>query len=47
MDTEPAYDEAPSTLRTEVTDEFARSIISINRSPDVFFEQSVNPYRGC
>lgn len=34
-------------LRTEVRAETARSIISRNKSPDVGFSQSVNPYRGC
>ena len=33
--------------RTEVREERARSIISRNDSPDVPFEQSINPYRGC
>ena len=33
--------------RTSVTEERARSIIARNDSPDVPFEQSVNPYRGC
>jgi DNA repair photolyase len=32
---------------TRVTEERARSIISRNQSPDVGFEQSINPYRGC
>jgi DNA repair photolyase len=30
-----------------VTEERARSIISRNDSPDIHFEQSINPYRGC
>ena len=34
-------------LRTEVRAETARSIISRNRSPDIPFSQSINPYRGC
>jgi DNA repair photolyase len=34
-------------LRTTVTDEVARKIISRNQSPDVPFNQSINPYRGC
>ena len=34
-------------FHTEVTEERARSIISRNDSPDVPFEQSINPYRGC
>jgi len=33
--------------RTQVREEIARSIISRNKSPDIFFSQSVNPYRGC
>ena len=34
-------------LRTEVTMEAARSIITRNASPDVPFDRSINPYRGC
>jgi len=34
-------------LKTVVRSETARTIISRNRSPDVPFEQSINPYRGC
>ena len=34
-------------LKTSVTIERARSIISHNDSPDVGFSQSINPYRGC
>ena len=34
-------------FRTEVRDEPARSIITRNDSPDIPFEQSINPYRGC
>jgi len=37
----------PQQLPTEVIWEDARSIIGSNDSPDVFFEQSINPYRGC
>src|SRR5690606_5572057 len=36
-----------SRLETVVTEEQARSVISRNQSPDVGFDQSVNPYRGC
>lgn len=41
--------ETPALPRpeTRVTEERARSIISRNRSPDIPFSQSVNPYRGC
>ncbi len=34
-------------LRTEVADERAHSVISYNASPDVPFDRSINPYRGC
>jgi DNA repair photolyase len=37
----------PRELKTSVTIERARSIISHNDSPDVGFSQSINPYRGC
>lgn len=33
--------------KTEVIWEDARSIISHNESPDVYFDRSINPYRGC
>lgn len=32
---------------TTVTVQHSRSIISRNRSPDVPFDQSINPYQGC
>lgn len=34
-------------LRTEVRLERARSALSYNRSPDLPFDRSINPYRGC
>ena len=34
-------------LRTEVQDEVARSLITYNKSPDLPFDRSINPYRGC
>ena len=34
-------------LRTEVTYEKARTIITRNTSPDISFDRSINPYRGC
>jgi len=40
-------DEPAALLATTVTEERARSILSCNDSPDVPFEQSINPYRGC
>lgn len=40
-----ALDERPP--ETEVTFEDARSAIARNDSPDIYFDYSVNPYRGC
>lgn len=40
-------DEAPAPLRTELTPERARTIIAKNTSPDVGFDRSINPYKGC
>ena len=34
-------------LRTSLTPEKARTIIARNTSPDVGFERSINPYKGC
>lgn len=34
-------------LRTEIHDESARSLITYNSSPDLPFDRSINPYRGC
>src|SRR5262245_50982386 len=42
----PLPDE-PSRPRTTVTPERARSLIQRNESPDVPFNLSINPYRGC
>lgn len=42
-----SLDEPLPPLATEVRPETARTIISRNRSPDIPFEQSINPYRGC
>jgi DNA repair photolyase len=43
----PDLEEAMPALATTVTAEHAKSIISRNDSPDIPFEQSINPYRGC
>src|SRR5580693_2184429 len=40
-------DEVPDSIATQVRPETARSIITHNDSPDIPFEQSINPYRGC
>jgi DNA repair photolyase len=34
-------------LRTQVASDASRSVISWNDSPDIPFDRSVNPYRGC
>lgn len=44
---DPEDDLNPDSLATEVTQETAKSIIGRNTSPDVPFDQSINPYRGC
>jgi DNA repair photolyase len=45
---DPADDgEMPARIATVQIDERPKTIISRNRSPDVPFEQSINPYRGC
>ncbi len=36
-----------SAPQTELREEAARSVITRNQSPDIPFEQSLNPYRGC
>jgi DNA repair photolyase len=33
--------------RTEVTPDASRSVIARNSSPDIGFDRSINPYRGC
>ncbi len=40
-------EEEPGRPRTIVTPEQAKSIITRNESPDVPFNYSINPYRGC
>lgn len=40
------FEELPP-FKTEVTQEKSRSIITKNDSPDLSFDRSVNPYRGC
>jgi DNA repair photolyase len=42
-----SLDEELPPLQTIVRPEPARSIISRNQSPDIPFDQSINPYRGC
>ena len=43
----PDEEKTDGRLQTTVTEERARSIIARNDSPDIPFDQSINPYRGC
>ena len=38
---------ALDTFKTEVFEDSAKSIIARNDSPDISFDRSINPYRGC
>jgi DNA repair photolyase len=40
-------DQTPPPLQTEVIRDATRTIIARNKSPDISFDQSINPYRGC
>jgi DNA repair photolyase len=42
-----SLDEELPPFATTVTAEPARTIISRNKSPDIAFDQSINPYKGC
>jgi DNA repair photolyase len=37
----------PDALPTSLAVDFAKTVISYNTSPDVPFDRSINPYRGC
>jgi DNA repair photolyase len=41
------HDDDLPLLRTEVAEEMIGKVISRNTSPDLSFDRSVNPYRGC
>ena len=45
--TDDWYSETNSNLKTTLIPDNSQSIITRNQSPDVPFEQSINPYRGC
>jgi DNA repair photolyase len=42
-----ALDEPPERLTTTLFVDTARTVITYNNSPDVPFDRSINPYRGC
>ena len=39
--------EEVNVLRTEVSEEYPRSLINYVNSPDLSFDRTINPYRGC
>jgi DNA repair photolyase len=47
LDVAETLDGPAPKLRTMVTEEAARSILSRNNSPDIPFDRSINAYRGC
>jgi DNA repair photolyase len=47
LDERESLDGEAPPLRTTVTVEHPRTIITRNASPDVGFDRSINPYRGC
>ena len=40
-------EEVPEAVPVSIEPDRARGVISTNDSPDIPFEQSINPYRGC
>lgn len=42
-----ALDGPPVKLRTTVTEEHPKTILTFNQSPDIGFDRSINAYRGC
>lgn len=42
-----SLDQETPPLRTTLTKDTSRTVISYNKSPDVGFDRSLNPYRGC
>jgi len=40
-------EESPDSIATTLEPDRARSVITTNDSPDIPFDQSINPYRGC
>jgi DNA repair photolyase len=47
LESDAEAEDAPARLATTVSPERVRSIITRNDSPDVPFDRSINPYRGC
>ena len=47
LDEREGLDGPPPRLRTTVTEEHPKSILTFNQSPDLPFDRSINAYRGC
>lgn len=47
LDAQSDIDGPAPKLRTTVTEEFPKTIMSFNTSPDIPFDRSLNAYRGC
>ncbi len=47
LDEQELVDGPASKLRTTVTEEHPRTIVTFNQSPDIAFDRSINAYRGC
>lgn len=47
LDARGAVDGPVEKLRTTVTEEHPRTILTFNTSPDIPFDRSINAYRGC
>jgi DNA repair photolyase len=47
LDLRKVVDDPVDKLRTTVTEEYPKAILTFNTSPDVPFDRSVNAYRGC
>lgn len=41
------YGESDQVLKTQWREDRAKTVITKNNSPDLHFDQSINPYRGC
>src|SRR5690606_32914364 len=47
QDAMETVDGAAPPIRTTVTEENPKTIVTFNHSPDIGFDRSVNAYRGC
>ncbi|MFG6433287.1 PA0069 family radical SAM protein [Roseateles sp. LYH14W] len=45
LDQNAAEEQVP--VATQIMEEHARAIVTSNQSPDISFDYSINPYRGC